>query len=127
MITDTHLFWLAVGFFVGAIFSDAFLSLVALLVKRARKAHDKTVHVERNRNKITNKNYTIMKKVKIEFNYPEMGEHGTTFSLTVDNMDVTSAKALERLPEMIERQYKEYMLLVYGCPNPPKQNPSDTR
>ena len=47
MITDTHLFWLAVGFFVGAIFSEAFLSLVALLVKRARKAHDKSIHAKR--------------------------------------------------------------------------------
>ena len=127
MITDTHLFWFAVGFFVGAIFSEAFLSLVALLVKRARKAHDKTVHVERNRNKITNKNYTIMKKVKIEFNYPEMGEHSTTFSLTVDNMDVTLAKALGRLPEMIKRHYKEYMALMYNWPAPPSQSQSDTQ
>lgn len=55
MITDTHLFWLAVGFFVGAILSYAFLSLVAFLVKRARKAHGKTVQAERNRIKITNK------------------------------------------------------------------------
>lgn len=68
-----------------------------------------------------------MKKIKIEFNYPETGEQSITFSLTIDNMDVTSAEALERLPEMIKQQYKEYMLLVYGCPNPPKQNPSDTR
>lgn len=51
MITGTHLFWLAVGLFVGAIISYAFLYLVALLVGRARKAHDKTVHVERNKKK----------------------------------------------------------------------------
>lgn len=68
-----------------------------------------------------------MKKVKIEFNYPEQGEHGSTFSLTIDNMDVTSAKALGRLPEMIERQYEEYLLLAYGLPNPPgKQHPTSS-
>lgn len=67
-----------------------------------------------------------MKKVKIEFNYPETGEHGTTFSLTVDNMDVTSAKALERLPEMIERQYHEYLKLIYGL-STSSLSPSDTQ
>lgn len=47
MITDSHLFWFAVGFFAGAIFSDAFLSLVALLVKFSRKAHDKSIRAKR--------------------------------------------------------------------------------
>ena len=67
-----------------------------------------------------------MKKVKIEFNYPETGEHGTTFSLTIDNMDVTSAKALKRLPEMIERQYHEYLRLIYELPTS-SLSPSDTQ
>lgn len=80
-----------------------------------------------NRAQGTNLTIVIMKKVKIEFNYPEQGEHGTTFSLTIDNMDVKSAEALERLPEMIERQYEEYLLLVYGCPNlPGKQHPTSS-
>lgn len=74
----------------------------------------------------TNLTIVIMKKVKIEFNYPETGEHGTTFSLTVDNMDVTSAKALERLPEMIERQYHEYLKLIYELPTSSRSLP-DTR
>ena len=67
-----------------------------------------------------------MKKVKIKFNYPETGEHGTTFSLTIGNMDVTSAKALERLPEMIERQYHEYLKLIYELPTS-SRSPSDTQ
>lgn len=74
----------------------------------------------------TNLTIVIMKKVKIEFNYPETSEHGTTFSLTVDNMDVTSAKALERLPEMIERQYHEYLKLIYELPTSSRSLP-DTR
>ena len=47
MITDTHLFWFVIGFFVGAVFSEAFLSLVTLLVRSARNAHDKSIHAKR--------------------------------------------------------------------------------
>ena len=65
-----------------------------------------------------------MKKVRIEFNYPEQNEYITTFSLTIDNMDITSAKELVRLPELIKMQYEEYMKLVYGLPNLPEQSPS---
>ena len=71
--------------------------------------------------------YYIMKKVKIEFNYPEQNEHATTFSLTIDNMDIKSAKGLARLSEMIERHYKEYMALMYNWPAPPSQSQSDTQ
>lgn len=67
-----------------------------------------------------------MKKVRIEFNYPEKGEHDTTVSLAIDNMDVRSVRELEKLPDMIKGQYEEYMRLVYGLPTP-SQTLSDTQ
>ena len=68
-----------------------------------------------------------MKKVKIEFNYPEAGEYDTTFSLTIDNMSIESAKELVRLPELIKMHYKEYKKLMFGVHVPSRQSLSDTQ
>ena len=68
-----------------------------------------------------------MKKVKVEFNYPDNEGQEMTFSLAIEGMSVTSAKELVRLPEMIERQYKEYLGVVSGLPNQHHQTQSDTQ
>ena len=68
-----------------------------------------------------------MMSVRIEFDYPQETGEKRTFSLSITGMGISQVGELAKLPEMVEKQYREYFSLLYGVPIPPERSLSGTQ